>query len=109
MAPVLPDEKRGMTDHPLIVDLLVSDLMSDASVKALCTGIGIFSDRGVLPKRLGKPFRTLAIDHARCIRSLRAARSMHHKLFDQLKQVIIMRGNSEDIRLSMSSGVFNLA
>ena len=92
MAPVLPDEKRGMADHPLVVDLLVSDLMSDASVRVLCAGIEIFSDRGVLPKRLGKPLWTLAIDNARCIRSLRAARSMHHKLFDQLKQVIIVEG-----------------
>ena len=82
MAPVLSDEKRGMADHTLIVNLLVSDLISDASVRVLCTGIEIFSDRGMLPKRLRKPLRTLAIDHAKCIRSLRAARSMHHELFD---------------------------
>src|SRR5580692_8399469 len=81
-----------MADHPLVIDLLVPDLMSDASVRVLCASIRVFSDRGMLPKSLGKPFRTLAIDHARCIRSLKATRSVHHELFDQLKQVIIVEG-----------------
>src|SRR6266545_8183784 len=90
MAPILPDKIWGMTDHPLIVDLLSLNLKSLARVAMPGASIRVFSNRGLCSKRFEKAFGTCAIDHARCMRVLTAARCMDHKLFDKFKQFIIV-------------------
>jgi hypothetical protein len=86
---ILPDEIFGVADNPLIVDLLISDLICMASIRAPGASIRVFCDGSLLPKRLRKALRTLAIHHARCIRVLGSARPMNHKLLDEFKQLII--------------------
>ena len=77
MAPVLPQQVLGVTDHPAIVGLLASNLHTPASVTTPGAGIRILSDHSVLPELLGKPLGALAIDHARRIPVVLTARPMN--------------------------------
>jgi hypothetical protein len=67
MTPVLPDEILAVTDNPSVVDLMCSVSLSCLNVlpcvMTSCPGIGVFSNAGVLKKRLGKSFGACAILH----------------------------------------------
>jgi hypothetical protein len=78
MAAILPDEESRVTDYPAIVDMLPFDEVSLASVGVPGACIIIFSNRSMLPKRLGEAFRAFAINHARCLGVLSAARIVNH-------------------------------
>jgi len=109
MAPVLPDKIWGVTDHPLVVDLPSPYVMNLASVTTSGAGIRVLSNSSLCSKGLGKTLRATAINHARGTGVLIATGSVNHKLLDQFKEFIIVSGEFRRHRLSISSGVHNLA
>ena len=90
VAPVLPDQVLGVTNHPAIISLPPSNLNSPASVATPGAGIRVLSDGCLLPELLGEALGALAIDHARCIPILLTTRPMNHELLDELQKLRIV-------------------
>ena len=90
MAAILPDEIFRVADNPLVVNLLSSNLISMASIRAPGAHIRVFCDGGLCSKRLRKALGTSALDHAGCIRIVSTTGLVNHELLDQLKQLRIV-------------------
>jgi hypothetical protein len=90
VTPVLPDEIRGVTDDPLVVDLPALDLKILHNVAAPGASIRVLSDSGLWSEGLGKTLGTGAIDHARSIGVLSTTETMNHELLNKFKQLRIV-------------------